>query len=385
MVAAVVAVDDAALEVRGRADDQRHAVLAELVRDALELVASTAREADRERLLLGREDVDAEMRRGAKRRQARRGACEAPQHERRIERHRAERVSGQPEEASVGTARGDDRHAGGERAERVPQIARVERCARVLVWHERVIYLSIKHPGRGSCQGGRRTAARFHAALHRLPCALPRRRVRREAPASRPGRSAQGRRHAGPRPQCLRLCRGAHAAAVLSAAVRRGRARRARAPAGDRPADHLPAAVLLRVRRIAGYGHGDLSRRKRRARGDRRAGARPLRGLRHRSAAIARGRGRGAAPRRERPRFLGRRDRLEHRRRAARRSLARRLLGGVLRARRPGVHAPAPRARRRARGAVLSRQPLRQPVGDRADRGSADLRGRASSASRSCT
>ena len=127
VVAAVVAVDDAAFEVRRRAVDQRDAVLAQAVRHAFELVFVRAREAQRELVLLRAEHVHAEVRRGAKRGQAGRVARQAPEHQRRVERHRAERVSGQPEEAALGVARRDDRDAGREGAERVAQVSRVER------------------------------------------------------------------------------------------------------------------------------------------------------------------------------------------------------------------------------------------------------------------
>lgn len=67
VVAAVVAVDDAALEVRSGAFDQRDAVLAEHVTDAVELVRLSAREAGRELAVLHAEHVDAEVRRSPKR------------------------------------------------------------------------------------------------------------------------------------------------------------------------------------------------------------------------------------------------------------------------------------------------------------------------------
>jgi len=65
VIAPVVAIDDAAFEVRCSAAEKGNAVLAERVVDAGELVARSAREADGEIAVFGAEHVDAEVRRGA--------------------------------------------------------------------------------------------------------------------------------------------------------------------------------------------------------------------------------------------------------------------------------------------------------------------------------
>lgn len=126
VIAAVVAIDDAALEVRCSAAEKGNAVLAERVVDAGELVARSAGEADGEVAMLRTEDVDAEVRRGAEGRQARRCARERPQHERRVERDGAEGVAGEAEEPARFVARGDDGDARREGAQRVAEVAVVE-------------------------------------------------------------------------------------------------------------------------------------------------------------------------------------------------------------------------------------------------------------------
>src|SRR5579875_391803 len=92
VIAAFVAVFDAAFEVRRGAADQRNAVLAERELDAGELVGVRLREASRELAVLAAEDADAERGRLAERGVAAGAAREAPQHERRVERNGAERV-----------------------------------------------------------------------------------------------------------------------------------------------------------------------------------------------------------------------------------------------------------------------------------------------------
>ena len=193
---------------------------------------------------------------------------------------------------------------------------------------QRVIYLAIKctlaAPVSRGCRGDEGAPCRSASTAMRTfsPTTSSRRCARRGLADARKDDG-----DARPRARGVRLRRRAHAAAVLSAALRSRCARCAGGAPGNRPADRLPAAVLLRV-----------SRRSRAGAAICRAGNDAL------AAVVARapdrfavfatvplqspdGRGRRIAPRGERAGLLGCRDRLERRRRAAGRSRARRVLG----------------------------------------------------------
>src|SRR5690606_10210769 len=75
--------------------------------------------------LAGMEDVDAEVGGPLEGGQAAGVFAQAPQHNGRIERYRAERIGGKAFELAVGPARGNDADTGGELAKRIAQIAQV--------------------------------------------------------------------------------------------------------------------------------------------------------------------------------------------------------------------------------------------------------------------
>ena len=77
-------------------------------------------------VLVGREHVDRELGALAERLQARRAPIQAEEHERRVERHRRERVGRDADAPAVGCPRRDHGHAGRELAERAPKGPAVE-------------------------------------------------------------------------------------------------------------------------------------------------------------------------------------------------------------------------------------------------------------------
>ena len=112
--------------------------------------------------------------------EARRAAREAPQHQRRVERHGVERVGREADGAAVGAARADDGDAGGELRERIAELAFVEGRRGV---------------GGGTAGEGHRRARVSHRA-HPLPVAATpccRGGTRRWPRQTMPGRLAPGR------------------------------------------------------------------------------------------------------------------------------------------------------------------------------------------------
>src|SRR5581483_3428021 len=138
VVAAVMAELVAALEMRRRADQHRRPRFRDDVADIEELVVALLGELVRQLDLVPGEDVDDEMRPLLEGGQALRVKRAAPQHQRRVQRHRGERVRRHAVEFAVAAAGGDDRYAGGEGAERVAQLARVEALGRGAVDHRLV-------------------------------------------------------------------------------------------------------------------------------------------------------------------------------------------------------------------------------------------------------
>ena len=112
----------AAFEPRDAALDQRHAGGAQPVVDAGEAVGVRTREPAREVDLVVREHVDRVMLGPLERGEARRAAVEAPHDERRVERHRVERVRREADEPVIGPGRADDRHARGELREGIAKL-----------------------------------------------------------------------------------------------------------------------------------------------------------------------------------------------------------------------------------------------------------------------
>jgi hypothetical protein len=117
----------AAFEPCDAAVDQRRVRPAEAKRHAREAVGMRAREPAREFHLRGGEHVDGIALGRVEYGEVRRALRDRPQHERRLERHRAERVGREPDVAIVRGARTDDRDAGRELRERIAELPLVER------------------------------------------------------------------------------------------------------------------------------------------------------------------------------------------------------------------------------------------------------------------
>ena len=125
VVAAVHRGIDTALQPGQAPLDQRAAALARRMRHACELVGARRREMPRQLALPSRQHVDGEQARALEGRQRRRVAAQAPQHQRRIERHGRERVGGQSLELALRRARGDHGHPRRKAPERLAQAGRV--------------------------------------------------------------------------------------------------------------------------------------------------------------------------------------------------------------------------------------------------------------------
>src|SRR6516162_9105828 len=150
VVAAVMAILIATLEMRGGTDQYWRAAFRDHVVDLGELVLVLTGEFIRQLDLVVSQHVDDEMRALLEGRQALRVERGAPQHQGRRQRHRGKGVGGHPVKTAVGPARRDDRHAGRKGAERIAKIARVEaltrgasnRCgmaAGKIVFHDRAL------------------------------------------------------------------------------------------------------------------------------------------------------------------------------------------------------------------------------------------------------
>lgn len=130
VIAAPKFSNDAADKVSGGAFQKRAAfdrVTAVKFGEAiLDLLGKSARKI----VLIGAEDVHRKMACFGEIGEFGRQLSEAPEDERRIERHRCERIDGEPDAASALIAPGDDRDTGGELAESGAEIAAVE-CGRL--------------------------------------------------------------------------------------------------------------------------------------------------------------------------------------------------------------------------------------------------------------
>src|SRR6516225_9325321 len=130
VVAAIVPVFIATLEMRRGADQHRCAAFGDEVIDLGEFVFVLVGELVRQLDLVVRQDIDDEMRSLLECSKTVRIERGAPQHERRIERHGGKGIGGHAIEPAVAAARRDDRHAGREGAERAAEIAQVEPLGR---------------------------------------------------------------------------------------------------------------------------------------------------------------------------------------------------------------------------------------------------------------
>lgn len=152
MVAFIVAAAVVAFEPRERAVEHGHPRVAGRMRDSFEAIALVGREALAQVELRCREHVHHVMAVAAEHGRRRRFVREAPQHERRIERHRVERAGGDADQLAGRRARRDHRHARGELAECLPEGGRVE-IRRIGVGHRAAI--RNETGGRGATRAGR--------------------------------------------------------------------------------------------------------------------------------------------------------------------------------------------------------------------------------------
>ena len=122
MVAAIISIGGTALEICDAVREQRRVAKARRPFHAGELVVRRFCEFGRQRLLRCAEHVDREMAGVLEDAQPLRKHPQAPEHQRRVERHRRERIAGQPIGLSVGPGGRDDGDAGGVSAERIAKI-----------------------------------------------------------------------------------------------------------------------------------------------------------------------------------------------------------------------------------------------------------------------
>ncbi|MNY32952.1 hypothetical protein D3C86_1672000 [compost metagenome] len=126
MVAAVHLLETLALEACRAVGEQRRAAQAGFVADAGELVLLRAGEVVGQLDLVGGEDVYREVAGGLEHGLAAGALVDAPQHQRRLQRHRVEAVGGHPDLLAGRAAGGDDGDAGGEVAEGAAEHSGVE-------------------------------------------------------------------------------------------------------------------------------------------------------------------------------------------------------------------------------------------------------------------
>ena len=103
---------------------------APLPRDAVEPISQSVGESARQRFLPGVENVYGEARRVPHRRMDRRGVVNRDRDQRRLERHRRERVRRHAEWRAGGIERGDDGDASGEMAAEAAEVIRPDRRRR---------------------------------------------------------------------------------------------------------------------------------------------------------------------------------------------------------------------------------------------------------------
>ena len=117
----------AALEPGDTASEQRHARGAQPIVDAGEAIGVRTRKSPRQVGLVVRKHIDRVMRGALECGEARRAAVQAPHDERRVERHRVERVCREAHETVIGAGRADDRNARRELREGVAKLPISER------------------------------------------------------------------------------------------------------------------------------------------------------------------------------------------------------------------------------------------------------------------
>ena len=126
VIAAVEFPNHPADEMSGGSLQQRAAFHSVAAIDFGKAIRKLCGESAREMVLVGREDVDRKMARFGEIQIFRGGLAQTPEHERRIERNRCERIYGEAETSPSFGARGNDRDTRGELAQGVAQITVVE-------------------------------------------------------------------------------------------------------------------------------------------------------------------------------------------------------------------------------------------------------------------
>src|SRR5260221_10050672 len=121
VIAALVLISPLAREAGHAVLQHRNTVRPAIESKTTEPIDALARKARRQRFLIGRQDMHCEMRAVAESVDARGCPRKAPENHRRIERHGGKAVRRQTDVGAGWPGRGDNRHACGERAKRVPQ------------------------------------------------------------------------------------------------------------------------------------------------------------------------------------------------------------------------------------------------------------------------
>src|SRR5688572_16306907 len=126
VIALDVRAHGGAFELCEGAVDERHAEVAQREGDLVELVESSGGKAPRGGFLLRGEHVHREAVAVAQRRIALRFVIDAHEHQRGIERHRAERARGETGGSAVAVDGGENRHSGREVTENAAKVVRSE-------------------------------------------------------------------------------------------------------------------------------------------------------------------------------------------------------------------------------------------------------------------
>src|SRR6266404_8754472 len=122
MVAAIISIGRAALKVRNAVRKNRRVAKARCPSNSGKFVLRRFCEFAPKLLLRCAKDVDREMAGLLEYAHALRKDPQAPEYERRVQRHRRERVAGQPVGLPVSSSGRDNGNAGGKRAQRVTKI-----------------------------------------------------------------------------------------------------------------------------------------------------------------------------------------------------------------------------------------------------------------------
>src|SRR5258705_1170815 len=150
MVAAIISIGCAALKVCNAIRKNRSVAKARRPLNPGKLVLRRFCESARKRLLRCAKDIDCKMAGVLEYAHALRKDPQAPEYERRIQRHRRERIAGQPVGLPVSRGSRDNGNVGGKRAQRVTKIPRID--WRVItgqfvswVWIDRMLW-RVGHP-----------------------------------------------------------------------------------------------------------------------------------------------------------------------------------------------------------------------------------------------